>query len=176
MLNPMQCPAIATIKILRALFLLFPSIPSLIAYLLPHFAGTRGGMSEGYTPVPLCEEGPEPAYHGRRVSHWDLARLPVFISLAAILAFVLGFVVGKGRSAGPFTAAAVPSPASTDRNLSQQEFIPESKSHFTKIYIKILKLAIVPTKDVVFEFPTRYEGTGQDADRLWNDLMPGGLL
>lgn len=33
-------------------------------------------------------------------------------------------------------------------------------------------IAIVPTRPVTFEFPTKYEDTGSDGDRLWDDLMP----
>ena len=31
-------------------------------------------------------------------------------------------------------------------------------------------------KDVVFNFPTDYEDTGQFGDKLWNDLMPSIIL
>jgi hypothetical protein len=31
---------------------------------------------------------------------------------------------------------------------------------------------VVPMKEVVFEFPTSYEDTGPEGDKLWNELMP----
>jgi hypothetical protein len=33
-------------------------------------------------------------------------------------------------------------------------------------------MRIVPMKEVVFEFPTQYQDTGPEGDKLWNDLMP----
>ena len=37
-------------------------------------------------------------------------------------------------------------------------------------------MRIVPLKEVIFEFPTRYEDTGPEGDELWNELMPREFL
>ncbi|KAH8793583.1 hypothetical protein F5882DRAFT_59076 [Hyaloscypha sp. PMI_1271] len=69
----------------------------------------------------------------------------------AIGSFTLGFGMGQNWKAGPKWEMG------EDGLLPPQALVPD-----------------IPMKEVVFKFPTQYQDTGPEGDKLWNDLMPLG--
>jgi hypothetical protein len=83
--------------------------------------------------------------------------------------FILG--VGIGRSSVRISW----NPETNGLLLPQQAFIPNSIYSFSQIgkaFVVWWKSITVPMVERKFTFPTPYEDTEIEGDKLWNDLMP----
>lgn len=132
-------------------------------------------MSRFYTAIPLGESEAIIARPRRSIPPWGIIIPAIFAALLAVVSFLLGVAVGQTRPRDTSTPSSQPG---TYVLLPPQAFIPQSTKRL-KVSIQrsanLLRIVIVPTKQVTFEFPTLYEDPGPDGDRLWNDLMPGTL-
>ncbi|KAL1866052.1 hypothetical protein Daus18300_006953 [Diaporthe australafricana] len=128
--------------------------------------------NDTYTSVPLDDDGPEGYALGaadkrRRSSRLETAKRVALMSVLAAVIFVMGFGAGDryGNSAtsaaavGEHEAAVTTSGESAGNNLPAQAFVPD-----------------FPMKGVKFDFPTDYEDTSVEGDKLWDKLMPRELL
>ncbi|KAN0108455.1 protein of unknown function (DUF3328) domain containing protein [Hyaloscypha variabilis] len=112
-------------------------------------------LNEEYTTVSLDEK----EYFGtaqvtRRqydLSVGDILKGVLLVFCIVIGSFTLGFGVGQNWKGGSRWQR------NEDGLLPPQAFVPD-----------------IPVKEVVFEFPTQYQDTGPEGDKLWNDLMPLG--
>jgi len=127
-------------------------------------------LNEEYTTVSLDEK----EYFGtaqvtRRqydLSVGDILKGVLLVFCIVIGSFTLGFGVGQNWKGGSRWKR------NEDGLLPPQAFVPDSMLFclISKRDGRLMK--IVPVKEVVFEFPTQYQDTGPEGDKLWNDLMP----
>ncbi|KAK2600542.1 hypothetical protein N8I77_010069 [Diaporthe amygdali] len=129
-----------------------------------------------YTSVPL-DDGPEgyalgAANKRQRSSRLETAKRAVFVSILALVVFLLGFGAGdRYGKAAKSTATATATVSIGEQEaavtggesgsggalLPPQAFVPD-----------------FPMKGVKFDFPTEYEDTSVEGDKLWDKLMPLG--
>jgi len=113
--------------------------------------------SEQYERVPLDEndvEGSTEVLEEKKgYVRWSSLKDRLFFFVPVIAVFAIGFV-----ARGTWVGIKKHSMKSTTNGLlSPQSFLPE-----------------IPIKEVVFNFPTDYDVTGELGNRLWNELMPLG--
>ncbi|PMD25339.1 hypothetical protein NA56DRAFT_432288 [Hyaloscypha hepaticicola] len=110
-------------------------------------------LHEEYSAVPLDEKEYFCASQVERQEYLvgGLFKAVLVVFFIAIGSFTLGFGIGNNWKEW--------SRWEVDENglLPPQAVVPD-----------------IPTKEVVFEFPTQYQDTGPEGDKLWNDLMPVG--
>ncbi|KAK7708892.1 hypothetical protein SLS64_006372 [Diaporthe eres] len=125
--------------------------------------------NDTYTSVPLDDDGPYAigaAERRQRSPRLEKAMKWACLSLLTIVVFLLGFTAGD--SYGKTLKAAVSiggheeAVAGGDRGkngtlLPPRAFVPD-----------------FPMKEVKFDFPTDYEDTSVEGDKLWDKLMPIG--
>ncbi|KAF8852154.1 hypothetical protein BDZ45DRAFT_678557 [Acephala macrosclerotiorum] len=113
--------------------------------------------NEQYSAVPLDETGEAVGgiYRRKRSCARETVKTVLLLAAFAVVCFVLGFGVGHNwRDIG--RSMSWPQ-SGEDGALNPQAFIPE-----------------IPLEEVMFNFPTPYEDTGIEGDKLWNELMPLG--
>ncbi|KAH7419951.1 hypothetical protein BKA64DRAFT_699954 [Cadophora sp. MPI-SDFR-AT-0126] len=112
--------------------------------------------TEEYTAVPLDEHATY--QHTSRKEHLGSSTLMVVFGLVAgaVVCFILGFAVGQNWDGGKHIL-------DTSWSQSQAELLPPQAF-----------LPNIPMKEMKFDFPTEYEDTGPEGDKLWNDMMPIG--
>ncbi|ROV98716.1 hypothetical protein VMCG_06807 [Cytospora schulzeri] len=127
---------------------------------------------DDYVPIPL-DDGPggyaqDAELKRRKTSRLEAAKRTALLSILTIIVFVLGFTAGNrhgqtgegatGSSAPVQQEASVTEEGSSDEVLlPAQVFVPE-----------------FPTREIQFDFPTKYEDTSIEGDKLWDALMPLG--
>ncbi len=116
------------------------------------FSQTAATMAKTYAAVPSDEDGGVAPRSLKLTPIRSIAMTALCVVFSSAAAFGLGFVLGQGW---PTSDTARPQAVASDL-LPPQAFIPP-----------------IPLKNVEFEFPTPYEGTDIDGDKLWRDLMPG---
>ncbi|KAK3386735.1 hypothetical protein B0H63DRAFT_468298 [Podospora didyma] len=116
---------------------------------------------DNYTAIPLDEDGSATRLPKKRLL---TSRNILLTTLLAAVSFALGYAAGKVGPTGSGFVAATSSqtPPSLGSNgdyplLPEHGFIPS-----------------IPGKEVTFRFPTEYEQTGPEGDKLWDQLMPVG--
>ncbi|KAH8884196.1 hypothetical protein GQ53DRAFT_846499 [Thozetella sp. PMI_491] len=111
-------------------------------------------MPQPYVSIPLEDDG-EVALDSSKSNPLRSSVLRALIfSLGCITSFVLGLGLGQGWPGQTPTQEQRPDLTGL---LPPQEFIPD-----------------IPSRGATFKFPTKYEDTGPDGDRLWDELMPVG--
>ncbi|KAH7350825.1 hypothetical protein BKA65DRAFT_535923 [Rhexocercosporidium sp. MPI-PUGE-AT-0058] len=110
-----------------------------------------------YTAVPLDEHvSYQHGNHKRSLGSGAVKKLVGWV-FVAMLSFGVGFGVGQSWNGEGRIQGVDWFQSSQNGLLPPQAFLPE-----------------IPTKEVKFDFPTKFEDTAPEADKLWNDLMPIG--
>lgn len=128
---------------------------------------------DNYVPVP-SEDGPggyaqDAELKRRRTSRYDAAKRMVLLSILTIAVFVLGFTAGNWHG-----KAGEGSDDSSDP-VQQEASVTEDEGGSDELLLP--PQAFVPDfpmRGVQFDFPTKYEDTSIDGDKLWDALMPLG--
>ncbi|KAG4429570.1 hypothetical protein IFR05_014945 [Cadophora sp. M221] len=111
---------------------------------------------EEYTAVPFDEHAPYQDVSRRGSPGSGVVKIIIGLTIGAVACFGIGFAVGQNwNSEGHIQAVDWSQPAHV--GLPPQAFLPE-----------------IPMKEMKFDFPTKYEDTGPEGDKLWNDMMPIG--
>lgn len=129
------------------------------AALPPSYAAAHGDFEDLDLDAPGRVQG------GALRRWFEHARRGLFLSSVAMLLLVMGFCLGRshehrvrgGGGSAESMAAAILGAGAGGGLLPQQAFVPE-----------------IPTTEVVFDFPTPYEDTSVEGDKLWDALMPIG--
>lgn len=126
---------------------------------------------EEYIAIPLDENGKyeDLSRTSSRNSPGTCGVIPLLLIFALVVCLGLGFEMGK-----QWSGMKQPVVQNLDGKLPAQSFFPES-SYLAQLSRAGLIFS-VPTKKVVFNFPTNFDDTGAVGDKLWNDLMPGDYL
>jgi hypothetical protein len=110
-----------------------------------------------YSAIPL-EEGIDATEKRRPISflnkHEATIKILLLVAVTAISSYFVGFAVGQNWDLDDNKSDVWPSPAE-DGLLDPQSLLP-----------------VIPKTIMKFQTETAYEGTGVDADRLWDELMP----
>lgn len=128
-------------------------------------------MSKEYTAIPLEDSGTETPAAKRPFSIRYAIITAGLVTVTTAVSFALGLVIGHNGSAASSPLSAHSDPSG---RLSRQVFIPESMNslEFSARGNVFANIFVVSAKEMTFRFPTEYEDTGPDGDKLWTDLMP----
>ncbi|KAL5321891.1 hypothetical protein ACEPPN_009854 [Leptodophora sp. 'Broadleaf-Isolate-01'] len=113
--------------------------------------------TEEYTSVPLDEHASFQHVRHKRTLWLGTAKTTLGLLVGAIACFVVGFAAGQNWDGEGHIEEIDWSQSAQIGLLSPQAFLPK-----------------IPIKEMKFDFPTKYEDTGPEGDKLWNDMMPIG--
>lgn len=146
--------------------------------------------NDTYTSVPLDDDGPYAPEKRQRSPRLEKAMRWAFISLFTVVVFLLGFAAGDRYGQTVKAAVSIGGPEAVAEGgesgnnatlLSPQAFVPDCELNtwaqiaaagWVREVRELTRLMAVPMKGVKFDFPTEYEDTSVEGDKLWDKLMP----